>query len=134
MTTELLLRLRDLILQKGNLCSFYGNTEAEVLIGQTVIAAAGRADDGGEPFSFLGDNALRGLQRCGTDNAAAYARLLADEMFQQETRPASALATIPDGVTIDGDGRVPVVFPTDALLEKLAVYFEEGPRTETPNP
>ncbi len=106
MNCNILRRLRDCILQQGNLCGFYETAEAEAMIGQTIIASASRVDVGGEPYSVRGHSVARGLRRCGPDNASAYARLLTDGMFCEGTRA--------DAV---------VIFPTPALLEKLSVYF-----------
>lgn len=123
METELLMRLGKRASEIDHLWEFDGNAEAEVLVRQTVIAASKRLESGGLPFSFRGNGATRPRQMCGTDNAGAYARLLHDGMFREDVMPAVDVDP-PGDVTVDSNGNVPVIFPTNKLLCKLASYFE----------
>lgn len=120
----LLLNLGERLATYRQLWNFYDNCEAEALVHQTVSLAAKRLASGGSPFSFRGDNATLPKRRCGTDNASAYTRLVSDGMFREDTVAAVGV-DVPDDVTIDGHGNVPVIYPTMLLLTRLAEYFRK---------
>ena len=91
------------IKSRFDLCGFAGNSEAEHIIAQTVINAAGN-----NGYSLKGSNLSKGRQRCGTDNAAGLSLVKAQGWIIEETHPT--------------DGQV--LKPTDTLLSALKDHLK----------
>jgi len=99
------------------LAEFLGMTEAEILVVQTLHAAAANAKSRGMACSFRGDGVL---QKGGVyDNSKGYWKLLSENFFVEERRPAKGLEPLPDGIAPDADGNVTLIFITDKLVERL---------------
>ena len=62
--------------------SKWQNCEAEHAAVQTLTACALNFAKTGEAISWVGKNALRGRQQCGTDNRAGIGKLEADGMVE----------------------------------------------------
>lgn len=91
-----------------NLCGFYGKHEADVMVAQTIHAAAINLEEHGEPFSFRGDGVFKSSGAGLVNNGSAYHRLMNDGMFIEEKR-----------------GEKVVIFPTVALVARLDSFFKK---------
>lgn len=99
-------RLKELIKDNWSLCNFYDNCESEMMVAQTIHASVTNFESKGEAYSIEGKG-IRSRHGNGiVDNGSAYSKLLSDGMFINEER-----------------GSVTVIFPTQALIDKLDEYF-----------
>ncbi len=93
-------RLAKQIKDNWTLCRFLNKGDAEVMIVQTIHAAATNAEEHGEPFAFRGaDVPIIGQ---GVNNAAGYQMLLDQGLIIEDERLGK-----------------PVIFPTAKLVKKL---------------
>jgi len=106
------LRLKSLVKDNWSLCNFYGKSEAEMMIAQTIHAAVINFKDHGEPFSFRGHGVFTSHGNGLFNNRQAYASLIKDGMFVEEVR-----------------GEQVVIFPTQALINKLDEFFAKKAMT-----
>lgn len=95
-------RLAKKIKDSFSLCNFMGKTEREVLVAQTIHAAVINHKAHGKPFSF---NKIRYSSRM-CDNFSAYDWLIERKYFMEDKRQGQK-----------------VIFPTQALIDKLNVFF-----------
>ena len=95
------------------LCSFAGMLEKEVMIAQTVHAAAYNLDEHGEAFSIRGDNVFARGNGGLVDNNRAYRELVTDGSFREEKR------------MIDGK-EATVIFLSESLINRLESFLGKG--------
>lgn len=94
--------MAEKIKHSGSLCNFTGKCESEVMVGQTIHAAVNDFEEHGEAFS------VKDLERSTYDTVRAYDELIKKQLFIEEERDDKAL-----------------IFPTQLLIDKLKVYFQE---------
>ena len=87
--------------QQWHLIGFYNKCEAEVMVAQTIFAANVNYKKHGEAYS------IKGNVYSTSGNTEAYNMLVNDGMFVEEKRQGKT-----------------VIFPTDALIDKLYKHFE----------
>lgn len=107
------------------LCEFLGNTEAEVLVSDTVRACATNLKAHGEAFSFRGNGVFEVHGGGLINNGRAYRRLLEDGFFIEAKRPASTFKTLPKDIRPDDDGNVVLIYMSRTLVEKLERFLEK---------
>ena len=97
--------------------SKWQNCEAEMIAEQTIVASDANLEAHGTAFSWLNQNALRGRQQCGTDNARGLGQLLDDGSLTQEDFGGSVRP--PEGTARDR-GMPQVLRVTNNLLHYAA--------------
>lgn len=117
---DLLKVVAENVTSNWDLCnSKWQNCECEVIVAQTIRASATNLENHGEAFSWLNENAKRGRQVCGTDNASALQRLVNDGSITIGDYEGSAEA--PEG-TVRKKGKPQVVRVTESLLRYVAQH------------
>jgi hypothetical protein len=99
-------RLKDKIKDNWSLCNFYGKSEAELIVAQTIHACVTNHKDHGQAFSFEGKGLHTSHGNGLFDNRGAYGSLVKDGMFIVE----------------EWEDRK-VIYPTQALINRLDEYF-----------
>jgi hypothetical protein len=117
---ELLKVVAEKVTSNWSLCnSKWQNCECEVIVAQTIQASAANLENHGDAFSWLNENANRGRQVCGTDNASALQRLIKDGSLVVGDYTGTAVA--PDE-TVHKKGKPQVVRVTESLLRYVASH------------
>jgi hypothetical protein len=100
------LKMSSLIKDNWSLSNFWGNCEAEMMVAQTIHACCLNYKEHGQIFSFKGAN-VNSIHNGGLiNNARGYNQLVDGGMFIEGTF-----------------NEKPVIYPTQALLDKLLDYF-----------
>lgn len=108
---------------------FAGKTEKEVLIAQTIWAAAKNIGLQGSALSFLGKNA-RSCQGGGLiDNGGSLNALIKEGMFRLAVLPTTAFKSLPSPVeslelSVTDQG-YEVLYPTAKLLAAVEAFLDK---------
>jgi hypothetical protein len=110
---EDVLKMKDQIKDNWSLANFYGNCESELMVAQTIHACCLNYEQHGQVFSFKSPN-VNAIHNGGlVDNFRGYKMLVDDGMFIE--------GTFEDR---------PVIYPTQALIDQLSIYFDKKKERE----
>lgn len=119
---DLLKLVAEKVKSNWDLCnSKWQNCESEVLVAQTIHACAFNLEKHGDAFSWLNENATRGMQVCGTNNAWALEGLVKEGSIVICDYDGSAEAQ--EG-TVRMKGKPQVVRMTEPLLRYVASHVK----------
>jgi len=128
LTMKRLEALATAIADNFALCEFLGMTEAEVLVAQTVHAAYANAKRRGIQCSFRGDGVFSQGGNGIYDNGKGYRKLLDEKLIIEEQLLAKEFEPLPKGIKPDSDGKVPLIWLTDELVERLDRHLAQRAR------